>query len=65
MNYKKILKITSIILLVISLALAILCLVQYYKYIGVINKLKDNTIDFISKSPSLRKRVEIRAFAMT
>lgn len=48
-NIKKIIKIAAISTLILSLIMSIICMVNYYKYVSIINKLTSDNIDWLTK----------------
>lgn len=49
MNLKKIFKWVSVVLIIASLILCIVTLVNYYNYVGVINKLSSSELTLLEK----------------
>ena len=48
-NVKKIIKIAAISTLVLSLIMTIICMVNYYRYVSIINKLTSEEIDWLTR----------------
>lgn len=46
---KKIIKITSLVLLCVAIVMNIVCLVNYYNYVSIIKKLTTPSIDLLEK----------------
>ena len=48
-NVKKIIKIAAITTLILTLIMSIICMVNYYRYVGVINKLTSGEINWLTR----------------
>lgn len=48
-NAKKVIKIAAISTLILLLIMTIVCMVNYYRYVSIINKLTSNNVDWLTR----------------
>lgn len=60
---KLMIKYAAIITLIITLIMSLICLVNYYKYVGIINKLRSEDIDLLTKF-DLQEQRDSRLYAV-